>query len=135
MGKKRIKGEGAIHDEQKSQVGGIWLTPTAKDALTGAAAALGISRSELIERLARKGVEWLVGEGAALRHSDPEPGSELMPKRPESKELVSYRFSVRCDEIEVIFELDATLTEEEIEEEFIAWRSGYVDSYWEKVEE
>lgn len=39
------------------------LTPTCRDNLDAAATALGISRSELIERLGRKGIAWLVMVG------------------------------------------------------------------------
>lgn len=59
MGKKRVKGEGGIYDEPKHQIGGVWLTLEAKDRLDKAAEALNISRSEVIERLARKGTKWL----------------------------------------------------------------------------
>lgn len=53
MGKKRVKGEGALHDELKKQVG-IWLTPEAITSLDNIATALGVSRSELVERFARQ---------------------------------------------------------------------------------
>lgn len=58
-GKKRIKGVPVLHDEVK-KTHGMKLTDTAWDAIGEAATALGISRSELIEQLARKGKEWLV---------------------------------------------------------------------------
>lgn len=41
----------------------LTLSPATKDALTEAAAVLNISRSELVERLGRKGKEWLVEAG------------------------------------------------------------------------
>ena len=64
MGKKRVKGEGAIHDEQKKQIGGVWLTQTALDNLNTTSEALKISRSELIELLARNGADWLIASVA-----------------------------------------------------------------------
>lgn len=52
MGKKRIKGEGVYRDELKKTTA-IVLTPTAILALDTRAHTLGLSRSELIERMAR----------------------------------------------------------------------------------
>lgn len=60
--KKGIKGEPAIYSEFKERFN-ISLTPTAKDNFDQAATELGISRSELIERLGRKGKDWLIKEG------------------------------------------------------------------------
>ncbi len=51
-GKKRIKGEGVGWDEPKENTS-LFLTPTAKQRLDNMAKSLGISRSELIERIAR----------------------------------------------------------------------------------
>lgn len=62
-GKKPKSGEPLFYEEKKIQAS-IQITPTAKDALTQAATELGISRSELIERLGRKGKDWLVKEGS-----------------------------------------------------------------------
>ena len=60
---KPQKGQGRTeHGEAKVNVNSS-LTPTAKDNLDTAAASLDISRSELIERLGRKGVEWLIDVG------------------------------------------------------------------------
>ena len=55
------------YTEGKKQTG-IWLTDDALSSIDTAATALGISRSELIERLGRKGEAWLIdaatsGEG------------------------------------------------------------------------
>lgn len=52
MGKKRIRGEGVYRDELK-KTAAIVLTPTAILALDTRAHALGLSRSELVERIAR----------------------------------------------------------------------------------
>lgn len=52
MGKKRIKGEGVYRDELK-KTAAIVLTPTAILALDTRAHELGLSRSELVERMAR----------------------------------------------------------------------------------
>lgn len=59
MGRQKLtkgkpkKGEARTeHGEQKVNVN-LSLTPTARDSLDAAATALGISRSELIERYAR----------------------------------------------------------------------------------
>lgn len=41
----------------------VTLSPEAIDEWTQAAEELGISRSELIERLGRKGKDWLIKEG------------------------------------------------------------------------
>lgn len=60
---KPKKGQGRTeHGEAKVNVNSS-LTPTAKDNLDTAATAIGISRSELIERLGRKGVKWLIDAG------------------------------------------------------------------------
>lgn len=53
MGKKRIKGEAAIYDEVKDRIS-ISLTSTGVLMLDVRAKELNISRSELIERLARQ---------------------------------------------------------------------------------
>lgn len=53
MGRKRIKGEAAIHDEIKKTTA-IVLTPTAVLALDSRAEGLNLSRSELVERIARQ---------------------------------------------------------------------------------
>jgi hypothetical protein len=56
------KGEARTeHGEVKVKIN-LTLTPTAKDFLGDAALDLGFSRSELIERLARKGKAWLVAQ-------------------------------------------------------------------------
>jgi group I intron endonuclease len=52
-------GANKIYEEQKVNVNSS-LTPTARDNYDEAAKHLNISRSELIERLGRKGVVWLV---------------------------------------------------------------------------
>lgn len=52
MGKKRVKGEPALHSEMK-KTRAIVLTDTAIELFDKKAQALNISRSELIEGLAR----------------------------------------------------------------------------------
>jgi hypothetical protein len=55
MGRKRMKGEAAIYDEQKKATA-VALTPTAVLALDVRARELNLSRSELVEKLARQEV-------------------------------------------------------------------------------
>jgi hypothetical protein len=55
MGKKRMKGEAALYDEIKKTTA-IALTSTAVLALDVRARELNISRSELVEKLARQEV-------------------------------------------------------------------------------
>lgn len=68
-GKKGMRGVPILHDEVK-KTHGLDLTDTAWDAIGEAAKSLGVSRSELVERLGRKGESWLV---AALTDEVTEP--------------------------------------------------------------
>lgn len=76
MGKQNLKKtrpkKGDARTEYGEQKANITLsvTPTARDNYDAAATILGISRSELIERLGRKGVEWLVEQGQSEHKSE-----------------------------------------------------------------
>lgn len=52
MGKKRMKGEGVYHDEVKKAVN-LVLTPTGAEGLNAIAKSRNLSRSEVVERIAR----------------------------------------------------------------------------------
>jgi hypothetical protein len=51
-GKKRIKGKGVGWEEPKKSTS-LFLTPTARKKLDDMAESLGLSRSELVEQIAR----------------------------------------------------------------------------------
>lgn len=72
MGKKRMKGEAALYDEAKKATA-IALTPTAVLALDVRARELNLSRSELVEKLARQEVEMANEEIELVKKLKPLP--------------------------------------------------------------
>ena len=70
MGKKRMKGEAALYDEQKKATA-VALTATAVLALDVRARELNLSRSELVEKIARQEV--------GMIDEDSEPAKKLKP--------------------------------------------------------
>jgi hypothetical protein len=55
--KKRVKGEGVFYDERKKQIS-MSLTPTALTRLDIIAEEAGLSRSEFLERVLRRLIEF-----------------------------------------------------------------------------
>lgn len=72
MGKKRLKGEAAIYDEIKKTTA-IVLTPTAVLALDVRARELNLSRSELVEKLARQEALMTDEDSESVKKSKPLP--------------------------------------------------------------
>jgi hypothetical protein len=61
-GQKKLKGQLEIYDEVKSQMN-LSLTPTGIRGLDSLAATLGLSRSELVERIGRRLIPILTPSG------------------------------------------------------------------------
>lgn len=68
-GHKRTKGVPELHDELKTRIN-LSLTPTAVEGLDAIATELGISRSELVERIGRRKI--LLASQSDLGNVDPE---------------------------------------------------------------
>ena len=72
MGKKRMKGEAALYDEQKKATA-VALTATAVLALDVRARELNLSRSELVEKIARQEVGMIDEDSEPAKKSKPLP--------------------------------------------------------------
>jgi predicted DNA-binding protein (UPF0251 family) len=84
-GKKALKGIPLYYDELK-RPHAVDLTDTAWTAFTQAAAELGVSRSQVLEELGRKGVEWLVTQAKESTSDEGSQGNQENAESSKSRE-------------------------------------------------